>query len=347
MYKNIEKIIKDAPGRIIIGTFSSNVERVKHVLEMAQRYNKKVAVDGYSMKTNINIAKQLGYIDFDFKNMIDISKIEQLPDKKIVVICTGAQGEDRAVLNRIVSGNHRFIKFQKNDTVIFSSSVIPGNERTVQRLKDNIYRQCDNVIHTGIMDVHSGGHATAGDIEQIIKDINPTYFIPVYANHYMLKEAWMLAKKKLGYTDKTSLVPDNGSVIEIDKSGIKVLNKKAITDLVYVDGLGISDLQNIVLRDRQILAEDGMIVVVATVNKKTGKLIQSPDIISRGFVYLKENRELIAKMRSKIKSIVEPKNKISQIDSDVIKNDIRNKLGQFVYTKTQKRPMILPVVIEV
>lgn len=346
MYKNIEKIISTAPGRIIIGTFASNIERIKVVLEMAQKYDKKVAVDGFSMKTNIKIAKELGYVKFNLRNLLDIKQITKLKDKEIIVMCTGAQGEENAVMSRIANGEHHFLKFKKQDTVIFSSSVIPGNERTVQRLKDLIYRQSDNVIHSQIMDVHSGGHATSSDVEEIIKQIKPTYFMPVYANHFMLKEAAKLALK-LGYNDKNILIPDNGSVIDFGKHSIKMLDKKAVSDPVFVDGLGVSDLQNIVLRDRQILAEDGMVVVIATIGSRHGKLIHNPDIISRGFVYLKENKELINDTRKKVSSIVESFENQAPIQADYIKNKIRNNIGQFLFQKTGKRPMVLPVVIEV
>ncbi|MBU4360659.1 ribonuclease J [Candidatus Parcubacteria bacterium] len=346
MYKNIEKIIATAPGRVIIGTFSSNIDRIRVVLEMAQKYNKKVAVDGFSMKTNIKIAKELGYIKFNLKNLLDVKQITKLKDNEIIVMCTGAQGEENAVMSRIANKEHRFIKFQKTDTVIFSSSVIPGNERTVQKLKDLIYRQSDNVIHSQIMDVHSGGHATANDVEEMIRQIKPTYFMPVYANHFMLKEAAKLARK-LGYNDKNILIPDNGSVIDFGKHNVKMLDKKAVADPVFVDGLGVSDLQNIVLRDRQILADDGMVVVIATIGSRHGKLIHNPDIISRGFVYLKENKELISDTRKKVSKIVESFEGQAPIQANYIKNKIRNNIGQFLFQKTGKRPMVLPVVIEV
>jgi len=345
MYKNIEKLVASAPGRVIIGTFSSNIERIKVVLEMAEKYGRKVSVDGFSMKTNIQIAKNLGIVKFDLRSLIDIRKTLNLPDNKVIIMCTGAQGEENAVLNRIANGVHRFIKFKKTDTVIFSSSVIPGNERTVQRIKDLIYRQSDNVIHSEIMDIHSGGHATASDVKEMIKIINPTYFIPVYANHYMLKEAAKLAKE-LGYTDKNIFIPDNGSVMELDGKQMKILEKKVNAGPVFVDGLGISDSQNIVLRDRQILAEEGMVVVIVTIVRHSGKLIHNPDIISRGFVYLKENKELIDLTRKKVRYIVENRT-THGIDADFLKNKIRNDIGKFLFTKTGKRPMVLPVVIEV
>ncbi|MBT3539151.1 ribonuclease J [Candidatus Parcubacteria bacterium] len=346
MYKNLQNILAQAPGRIIIGTFSSQLERIKWVLDAAQKLGKKVALDGYSMKMNVEMARKLGYIKINKSVLIDIRHADKYPENKLVVMCTGAQGEENAVLMRIVNKQHRTIELRKKDTVIFSSSVIPGNERSIQRLKDNIYRQCDNVIHGEIMDVHVSGHATRDDILEMIRQINPTYFIPVYANHYFLKEARKLAIEN-GFSEKKVFVPDNGTVIEVNRNTAKVLAKKVPSDYVFVDGLGVSDTQNIVIRDRQALAEDGMIVVIATVDTKSGKLIQNPDIISRGFVFLKDNKELIEDIRHKVKHLVIKSDPLTWADTNQIRNNIRDKIGQFVFSKTEKRPMILPVVIEV
>lgn len=347
MYENIQKIIKEAPGRIVIGTFASQIERIKWVMAAAEKMGKKIFLEGYSMKVNTEIAQKLGYIKINKNSMGDIRKIDNYKDSEIVIICTGAQGESNAVLSRIVNGGHRSIKLKKSDTVVFSSSIIPGNERTIQRLKDNMYRQCDNVIHRDIMEVHVSGHATKTDILDIMDQIKPDYYIPVYANHYMLKEAAKLVETRGRYPKERIFVPDNGSLIEIGPNGAKVLKEKAPSDYVFVDGLGISDSQNVVLRDRQVLAEDGMVVVIATVDSKSGKLIQNPDIISRGFVFLKDNKELIDGLRQKVKKMVHESNPQTWADTNEIKNDLRDKVGQFLFTKTEKRPMILPVVIEV
>lgn len=346
MYANLHRIITEAPGRVIVTTFGSQVERVKWILQAAAELGKKVALDGYSMKTNIEIAQQLGYIKVNRGVMITVDEIDNYPDDKVVIVCTGAQGEDRAALARISSGEHRVIKLRKKDTVIFSSSVIPGNERSVQRLKDNIYRQSDHVIHGDLMDVHVSGHATRRDIVDMLQQVQPNYFMPVYGNHFFLKEARNLAVSQ-GFPEEHVVVPDNGAVIELDASGIRTLPGKIPTDYVFVDGLGISDTQHVVLRDRQVLAEDGMLVVIATVDSKRGVLLQNPDIISRGFVFLKDNKDLIEDIRHKVKKMVIESNPATWADSNQIRNDIRDKIGQFVFTKTEKRPMILPVVIEV
>jgi ribonuclease J len=346
MYKNLQGLLSKAPGRIIIGTFSSQIERVKWVLKVAEKLGKKVALEGYSMKMNIEIAQKLGYIKIKKGILIETKNIGKLKDNQIIVIGTGAQGEKNAMLSRIVNRQHRFIKLKKSDTVIFSSSVIPGNERTIQRLKDNVYRQCDRVIHGEIMDVHVSGHATRQDILDIIAEIDPTYFIPVYANHYMLKEAAWLAQDN-GFKADNIFVPDNGSIIEVNNNTAKKLEKKVPTSYVFVDGLGVSDTQNIVIRDRQVLAEDGMVVVIATIDAKTGKLIQNPDIISRGFVFLKENKKLIEDLRHKVKKMVILSDPSTWADTNQIRNDIRDKVGQFLFSKTEKRPMVMSVIIEV
>lgn len=346
LYRNISDVLSRAPGRVVIATFSSQVERVRWVIEAAASIGKHVALDGYSMKMNIEIAKELGYVSIPKGVMIDIKTIDKYPENKVVIVCTGAQGEERAVLNRITNGEHHYVKFKKNDTVIFSSSVIPGNERSIQRLKDNIYRQCDNVVHGDLMEVHVSGHATRRDIADMLKQTKPDYFIPVYANHFFLKEARTLAIKE-GFREDRIIVPDNGTIIEVSKDKVETLKAKAPSDYVFVDGLGISDSQHIVLRDRQVLAEDGMVVIIATMESKTGKLVQNPDIISRGFVFLKDNKGLIEDIRHRVKKMVVESNPLSWADTNQIRNDIRDKIGQFIFTKTEKRPMVLPVVIEV
>jgi ribonuclease J len=347
--KNLYKIISEAPGRTIIATFSSQVERIKQILEFASKTNRKVALDGFSMKLNIEIAQRLGYIKIPKGVIISTDKAHTYPDNKIIIICTGAQGEEMAALSRIVSGNHRFIKMKKQDSVVFSSSVIPGNERTVQRLKDNLYRLSDNVFHSDIVDVHASGHANREDIKQILKDIKPSYFIPVYGNHFFLKEAARIAYE-LNFPKDKVFVPDNGSVIKFTKDKAEILKDKVPVNYVFVDGLGVGDVGEIVLRDRQMLAADGMFVIVAIVDKQTGKVKGSPDIISRGFVYLRESKDLLSQTRKKTIEIIEKtsgQGRTPEPNWNYVKDEIRNKLGDFLFARTERRPMILPVVIEV
>jgi len=347
MYANLEKLINEAKGKVIIGTFSSQIKRIGHIIEYAREIGKKIVLDGYSMKMNIEIAKELGYVKVDKEILVSVKDIHKYPENKIIIICTGAQGEGNAVLSRIITGNHKFIRIKKNDTIIFSSSVIPGNERTIQRLKDSLYRKCDNVVHNDIMDVHTSGHSNAASIKEIIKQIRPDFFLPVYANHYFLKEAAKLAMQ-VGIPKDKIFVLDNGSIIEFQNRIAKVLNKKVDANYVFVDGLGIGDIGHIVLRDRQTMAEDGMFVIITTIDRQTGKVKNNPDIISRGFIYMKESKELLTEARKKVKEIVEHTTIAgAPIDWVYVKDNLRDKIGQFLYSKTRRRPMILPVIIEV
>jgi len=347
MYANLEKLIREARGKAIIGTFSSQIKRISHIIEYAKKIGKKVAPDGYGMKMNIEIAQKLKYIKAGKEVLIPIEDIHKYPENKIIIICTGAQGEGNAVLSRIITGNHKFIHIKKNDTVIFSSSVIPGNERTIQRLKDSLYRKCDNVVHNDIMDVHISGHSNAANIKEIIKQIRPDFFLPVYANHYFLKEAAKLAMQ-VGVSKDKIFVLDNGSIIEFQNRTARVLSKKVDTGYVFVDGLGIGDVGHIVLRDRQTMAEDGMFVIITTIDRQTGKVKNNPDIISRGFIYMKESKELLTEARKKAKEIVGHTIIAgAPIDWAYVKDNLRDKMGQFLYNKTRRRPMILPVIIEV
>lgn len=347
IYNNIMQIIEQAPGRVIVATFSSMVERVSWIIDAAEKLGKKVALDGYSMKVNMEIAKHLGYAKFDKNTLIDVRRLNDYPDDKVVVVCTGAQGEDRSVLMRIANGEHRHIRLKKSDTIIFSSSVIPGNERSIQRLKDSLYRQCDNVIHKEIMDVHGGGHALIEDIKMLIQQIKPQYLLPVYANHYLLAEAGKVAMS-IGFPKENIFILDNGSVAQINRQGVKIADKKIPIEYVFVDGLGVGDIGNIVLRDRQAMAKDGMFVVIVTVDSKTGQVVNSPDIISRGFIYMRESKELLFEVRQNVKKIVHQATSGQlPINQSYIKENLRDKIGQFLYNKTERRPMVLPVVIEV
>jgi ribonuclease J len=348
VHQNLQDLLASTPGRIIIGMFSSQVRRASYILEYCERLGKVVALDGYSMKKNVEIAKQLGYLKVKPETLITVNDIHKYPEGRVVVICTGAQGELNAALAKIVTDNHRFIKLQKNDTIIFSSSVIPGNERAIQRLKDNLYRKCDNVIHSDIMDVHIGGHSTALGIEEMLRQVEPTYFLPVYANHYFLKEAGKIAQR-LGYPDKNIAVLDNGHVFELDGEGMgKILPEKVDSSYVFIDGLGVGDIGHVVLRDRQMLAEDGMIVITVIIDGKTKKIVGNIQITSRGFIHVKENFDLVNETKRKVqKAVQDYTSKGASMDWDAVRNEIRESVGQFLFMKTERRPMVLPVVIEV
>ncbi len=349
--EELENIIAKAKGRVIVGTFASLLSRVKQIMEISEACGRKIALDGYSMKTNVEIAKELGYIKVSQKSIITIEQVNDYPPDKITIICTGAQGEKRAAMARIANDEHRFVKIEKSDTVIFSSSVIPGNEATVQRLKDTLYRKRARVIHKDIMDVHAGGHAMKEDIKLMLSLFKPKYYMPIEGNHFLLRENAEVAYS-MEMPEEKVFVADNGQIIEIWKDArgenqAKLTNEKIPTDYVFVDGLGVGDVSQVVLRDRQALAEDGMVVIIAQFEKKTGKLVAPPDIVSRGFLHMKDNKEFIGQTRQYLEKVLRDTTPQTPLDPDEIKGRIRDELGKFLFTKTERRPMILPVLIEV
>ncbi len=349
--EELTNIIEKAKGRVIVGTFASLLSRVKQLMEISEANGRKIALDGYSMKTNVEIAKELGYIKVNQKSIIPIEEVNDYPPEKITIICTGAQGEKRAAMARIANDEHRYVKVDKTDTIIFSSSVIPGNEATVQRLKDTLYRKRARVIHKDIMDVHAGGHAMKEDIKLMLSLFKPKYYMPIEGNHFLLRENAEVAYS-MQLAEQNVFVADNGQVIEMWKDAkgetqMRMTPEKVPSDYVFVDGLGVGDISQVVLRDRQALAEDGMVVVIAQFEKKNGHLITAPDIVSRGFVHMKDNKELIAAARTHLEGVLKDKSAKAPLDPDAVKNSIRDELGQFLFTKTERRPMILPVLIEV
>ncbi len=344
--EELDRLISQAPGRIIIGTFSSLLTRTQQIISLAEKHNRRVFIDGRSMQTNIEIAHELGYLKFRPGTLIEENEAKRLPDNHLIVVCTGAQGEKNAVLMRIANEEHRFIKIKPGDTIIFSSSVVPGNERTVQGLKDTLVRHGARVIHHQMMDVHAGGHAKQEDLKLMIRLTKPRYFIPIHGNRFLIQAHADLAAAT-GIPKENIFVADNGQIMEFDKKGGRLTNQYVPTDYVMVDGLGVGDVSNVVLRDRRMMAEDGMLVIIATIEKRTGRLFGNPDIISRGFIYMKENKELVEKIRMRAKKLLRDSDTKSPAFEEFIKNKIRNDLGQFVYSQIKRRPMVLPVIIEV
>jgi len=347
IFRNLEEIFKKSNGRIISATFASLINRIQQIITLSEKYGRKVCVEGYSMKTNVEIARTLGYLKIKKKGLVSVKEVQNLPDSKVTILCTGAQGEGQAVLMRIANKEHKFLRIKRGDTVIFSSSVVPGNERTVQILKDELFRQKAEVFHYKMMDIHAGGHAQQDELKQMIRIMRPKFFIPIHGQLSMLIAHSNLAKS-LGINEKNIIVAENGQVIFLTSKKISVEKGHVPSNYVMVDGLGIGDVGEIVLRDRQNLAKDGMFVIVVVVDRQSGRVRNSPDIISRGFVYLRESKELLAKTRRKVVSIVnEAVGSGGAVNWVYVKDEIRNKIGEFLFNKTQRRPMILPVVIEV
>jgi ribonuclease J len=347
IFENLDKVFRAAKGRIIAATFASLINRLQQIITLSEKFGRKVAVDGYSMRTNVEICKELGYIKSKKGTLINIREIANFPDSKITILCTGAQGEGQAVLMRIATKEHNFVRIKRGDEVIFSSSVIPGNERTVQIMKDEILRQGAKVFHYKMMDIHAGGHAQKEELEKIIKILKPKFFLPLHGQYSMLVSHGEIAQAS-GVPENHIAVAENGQVVNLSREKISMEKEKVLANYVMVDGLGVGDVGEVVLRDRQMLAKDGMFVIVAVVDRLTGKVKGSPDIISRGFVYLRESKDLLRQTRKKVIDIVDRASGTGgAVNWSYIKDEIRNKIGAFFYTKTQRRPMILPVVIEV
>jgi len=345
--KNLEEIFKKAEGRIIAATFASLINRIQQIIFLSEKYQRKVSLEGYSMKTNVEISKLLGYVKAKKETLINRKEILNYPDKAQTILCTGAQGEAEAVLMRIANREHPYLRIKKGDTVIFSSSVIPGNERTVQIMKDEILKQGAKVFHYKMMDIHAGGHAQKEELREMIKIMRPKFFIPIHGQYSMLVSHAELAKE-IGLPERDIAIAENGQIINLNKKKIFIEKEKVPANYVMVDGLGIGDVGEVVLRDRQMLARDGMFVIVAVVDRQTGKVRGSPDIISRGFVYLRESKELLRETRKKVIGIVDKAaGSGGAVNWAFVKDEIRNKIGQFLFSRTQRRPMILPVVIEV
>ena len=346
VFTNLENIIRDATGRLIIGTFASQFERLIAIIRFCEDMGKKVVLEGRSIKTNLEIAQQAKLLEVKPDTFINAANMEDYPTDRIVVLSTGAQGEEFAALMRMATDKHKFITLNERDTVVLSSSVIPGNEIAVQKLKDNIYRKNVKVVNYRSAAVHSSGHGNAGELNWVREQVKPRFLIPVHGHHYHLK-SHMYAAIEAGFPRDNITVPDNGSIIEIKNgSELTKLPMKIPTELVMVDGFSVGTRQEVVLRDRQSLASDGMFVIIATVNSKTGKLRKSPDIISRGFIYLRENQQLLAEARTLIKRTVEKHTQNMQpLDLDFVKDELTDTMSGFLLQHTQKTPMVIPVLI--
>lgn len=346
--ENLEEIFKQTKKRIIVGTFSSQIERITEIVNIAEKIGRKVFIDGFSMKANLEISKELKFFNPKKETMIPIENINDYPPEKVLAICTGAQGEKNASLMRIANRKHKYIKIHESDTIILSSSIIPGNEKSIQNLKDNLSRQGARIVHYKVADIHASGHAYSEELKLMIKMIKPKFFVPVHGHYFMLKTNSGLAES-VGIPKKNIVVPfRNGTLIELDKKNISVLKETAPSNYVMVDGLGVGDVQEVVLRDRQMLSQDGIFVIITVIDSQTGKVKNSPDIISRGFIYLRESQELLKQTRFLIrKTIEDATGKMHPINIDYIKTSLRDCISKFLFQKTKRRPMVLPVLIEV
>ena len=328
--------------RIIIATFASNVDRVQQIINSAYKYDRKVVVEGRSMVNIIETASNLGCINIPDNTLINIEQLKNYPDEKTVIITTGSQGESMAALSRIALNMHRKISVGSGDTIIFSSSPIPGNEKAVTKIINELLRKGAEVI---FQDAHVSGHACQEEIKLIYTLVKPRFAIPVHGEYKHLKAQAKLAEE-LGIDKDDIFILSSGDVLELNYEEAKVTGKVPVGDIL-VDGLGVGDVGNIVLRDRQHLAEDGIMIVVLALDQASGYLVSGPDIVSRGFVYVKESDELMDEARELMRGVIENCLDRGITDWGKIKNSIKDALGDYVWKKTKRRPMILPIILEV
>ena len=342
--QNLTRLFRNAKGRVIVATFSSNVHRVQQVINSSITYGRKVAFSGRSMEKISQIAMDLGYLKVPKNTIIKLDDIHKYPDNKVTIITTGSQGEPMSALSRIASGNHKKIALKEKDYIIISASPIPGNTKLITKLIDVLISKGAEVIYDAMEEVHVSGHACREELKLIHSLIKPKYFVPVHGEYRHLKEHAELAKS-LGMDEKNIFLLDNGDVLEL--TGKKAVKTKSVhTGTVYVDGSGVGDVGNIVLRDRKVLSQDGILTAVLAIDKEAKEIISGPDIISRGFVYVKDSNDLLNEATDLIKREVE-----YCLDNDIldwysIKSKIKSSLGHFLYTKTKRKPMIIPVIVE-
>ncbi|MDO8743300.1 MAG: ribonuclease J [Candidatus Azambacteria bacterium] len=345
---NLEIIFKQAKGRIIAATFGSLLNRVQQLISLSEAYNRKVIIQGFTMKSNVEICKELGYIKAEKYTFIEAKDMHRYSDDKLTVIGTGAQGESNAFLMRYANGEHKEVQLKKGDTIIFSSSVVPGNERSVQALKDNLYKRGTHVFHYKMMDIHASGHGEREDLREMLRLLRPKFLMPTHGYLSMMARHAELGEEVLHMPKENIALAENGQIVEVTPDKIIVTKNTVDSNIIMVDGLGVGDVGEVVLRDRQLMSADGMFVIIAVVDSQTGKVKGEPDIISRGFIYMKESKDLLRQTRKKIKeTIARTVIPGTDINWPYIRNSLRDNIGKFLYSKTRRRPMILPVIVEI
>lgn len=344
----IDRIFQDSRGRILFATFSQLISRIQSVCDSAAKHNRKIVVTGRSMVNAIEIALSMGYLRIQPKIFIKSEQMGKFPDNQVIILTTGSQGEESSALARMARGEHKTIRVKPGDTVVVSASPIPGNERSVVEVLDNLTRQGADVIYNKILDIHASGHAQQEELKMMFGLVKPKYFVPIHGEHHMLIAHNKLAQS-VGIPAENSFALDNGAVLEFNSAGqAKRLDSKVPAGYVYVDGLGVGDVGEVVLRDRQVMSQDGMFVIIASLDRKTSKLINQPDIISRGFIYMKGNEDIIREVKHEVRKICESKSgEKVEPGYAYLRQVIRDQVGEYLFHKTNRRPMVLPVIIEV
>lgn len=343
--ETLDRIFSEAAGRIIVATFASNIHRMQQIADASVKYGRKVAFSGRSMENISQVARDLGYLKAPDESFITLDDIDRYPSNKITIITTGSQGEPMSALTRIASSTHRKISVEDGDLFIISASPIPGNQRHISKVINELYRKGAKVIYEALEEVHVSGHACQEEIKLIHSLIKPKYFVPVHGEYKHLRHHSILAEK-IGMDPSNIFILENGNVLEI--SDKKAAIKGMVTSgAIMVDGLGVGDVGNIVLRDRKHLAQDGILTIVLTIERESFSLLAGPDIVSRGFVFVKESDKLMNEARNVVRKTLEQCLDSRTIEWSIIKSSIREDLGTFLYTKTKRKPIILPIIMEV
>ena len=340
----IDEIFRGAKERIVLATFASNIHRVQQVVNAAIKYKRKVAFTGRSMLNNVEIARNLGYLTVPDDMIVNIRNCSDIQDDQIVLLTTGSQGEPMAALTRMARGDHYHINIRKGDTVIISASAIPGNEKGVGQTINQLFKRGANVIYEDVSGVHVSGHASQEELKLMMNLTKPKYFVPTHGEYRHMYHHADLAKKN-GIPEENIYIAEIGDKISFSNKCVK-RSEKVQSGSVFVDGLGVGDVGNIVLRDRRLLSEDGIIIVVVTIDNK-GKVLSGPDIITRGFVYIRESEELIAEATSRIEEALKECENNNITEWSVLKNKIRDSLNNYIYKKIKRNPIILPIIMQV
>lgn len=345
--KTIDRIFQDSKGRILFATFSQLISRIQSVCDAAAKHNRKIVVTGRSMVNAIEIALSMGYLHIQPKIFIKSEEMAKFPENQIVVLTTGSQGEESSALARISRGEHKTIHLKLGDTVVVSASPIPGNERSVVEVLDNLTRQGADVIYNKVLDIHASGHAQQEELKMMFGLTKPRYFVPIHGEHHMLVAHNKIAQS-IGIPEENTFALDNGAILEFNSAGqAKRLDTRVQSGYIYVDGLGVGDVGEVVLRDRQVMSQDGMFVVIVSLDRKTSKLISEPDIISRGFIYMKGNEDILREVKHEVRKICESKSgEKVEPNYAYLRQTVRDQIGEYLFNKTNRRPMVLPVVIE-
>ncbi|HWS84988.1 MAG TPA: ribonuclease J [Ktedonobacteraceae bacterium] len=343
--ESLDKIFANAPRRILIATFASLISRVQQIIDTAVRYDRFVALVGRSMQNNVQMAIELGYLDVPKGIFIRAEDVNKFDPEQIVLICTGSQGEPTSALTRIANQDHRLISIKPGDTVILSATPVPGNEKSVHRTINSLFRQGADVLYQGISNVHVSGHGAQEELKLMLSLVRPKFFVPVHGEYRQLILHAKLASS-LGIPQENIVVAEDGDMIEVTPDAIKLAGHTASGN-VFVDGLSVGDVGQIVLRDRRALSKDGILIAVLTIDKETGQPIAGPDIVTRGFVYVRDSEELLADAREHVLASFHSMNGHSSSDWSFIKDKIKHTLSEFLYQRTHRSPMILPVVMEI